>query len=325
MEEILPNLFRMEIPLPDNPLQYLNSYVIRAQERNLVVDTGMNLKVCEEAMMAGLKALGIDLQQTDFFITHLHVDHFGLLPKLAGEKSRVYMGRKELETIETWPGWKAIVHQAEIHGFPGALLKQALGQVKGFDVDTQMKLSPLPVDPGQIIAVGPYRFQCVSTPGHSIGHTCLWEPSEKVLIAGDHILEEITPNIHCWFEGQNPLKQYLESLETVAAMPVETVLPGHRRVFARPGPRIKTLISHHSRRCGEILDLLKGRMLTPFEIASKTSWGWADLQWADLPVLQQWFAIGETIAHLQFLEADHLIARTKSGGKIRFDRPEKTY
>ena len=41
-EEILPNLFRLKIPLPESPLKYLNSYVIRDVKRSMIIDTGLN-------------------------------------------------------------------------------------------------------------------------------------------------------------------------------------------------------------------------------------------------------------------------------------------
>jgi hypothetical protein len=37
IEEILPNLYKVEIPLPDNPLKTLNSSVIKELERNLIM------------------------------------------------------------------------------------------------------------------------------------------------------------------------------------------------------------------------------------------------------------------------------------------------
>jgi len=79
IEEISANLYKIEIPLPGSPLKALNSYVIRNTERNLIVDTGWNQKECLRTMQAGLKELGIDAGKTDFFITHLHADHFGLV------------------------------------------------------------------------------------------------------------------------------------------------------------------------------------------------------------------------------------------------------
>ena len=318
MEEILPNIFRIEIPLPDSSLQSLNAYAILGRDRSLIVDTGMNLKACEDAMKDALGVLGIDLERTDFFITHLHMDHFGLLPRLAGETNRVYFGRKETESIEAWPGWKRIVRQAEIHGFPAGALAPALRQGKGFAFETKTRFNLVPMDSGQVLTVGDYRFQCVFTPGHSAGHTCLWEASKQMLISGDHVLVDISPNIHCWFAGQNPLKQYLESLEIVAALPVEIVLPGHRRVFYNSGSRIEELAFHHKKRCNEILEILNKRSMTPFEVAAQTSWAWGGGDWDRLPVLQQWFATGETIAHLQFLEEEQLVKRRKDGSTVYF-------
>ena len=42
LEEILPNLYKSEIPLPRNPLQAVNSYIVEGHDRFLVIDTGMN-------------------------------------------------------------------------------------------------------------------------------------------------------------------------------------------------------------------------------------------------------------------------------------------
>jgi len=44
VEEILSNLYKIEIPLPKNPLKAINSYVIKNSGRNLIVDTGWNQK-----------------------------------------------------------------------------------------------------------------------------------------------------------------------------------------------------------------------------------------------------------------------------------------
>ena len=82
-EEIFPGLYRIKIPLPESPLKYLNSYVIKSDDKNLIIDTGFNRKECLDAMNNGLKEINVDLADCDFFITHLHADHFGLIAKLA--------------------------------------------------------------------------------------------------------------------------------------------------------------------------------------------------------------------------------------------------
>jgi len=101
-QEILPNLFRLTIPLPESPLKYLNSYVIRDANRSMIIDTGLNRQECLDAMMAGLHKVGIDLEKSDIFITHLHADHFGLVTKLATDTTNIYFSRPEKELMESW-------------------------------------------------------------------------------------------------------------------------------------------------------------------------------------------------------------------------------
>jgi len=59
---------------------------------------------------------------------------------------------------------------------------------------------------------------------------CLYEPAKKILVSGDHILFDITPNITFWPNLKNSLKAYLSSLEKVFSLQVDLVLPGHRNI-----------------------------------------------------------------------------------------------
>ena len=56
-EEIMPGLYRIEIPLPGIPLKSLNSYLIKTAERFLIIDTGLNRKECLQAMYESLDEL----------------------------------------------------------------------------------------------------------------------------------------------------------------------------------------------------------------------------------------------------------------------------
>ena len=68
---------------------------------------------------------------------------------------------------------------------------------------------------------------------------CFYEEENKILISGDHILFDITPNITRWPELDNSLKVYLASLEKVKDLDVNLVLPGHRNMMSdhRKGSR----------------------------------------------------------------------------------------
>jgi len=78
-----------------------------------------------------------------------------------------------------------------------------------------------------MIDIGRYSFRCIETPGHSPAHFCLYEAKNKILVSGDHILFDITPNITFWPQLDNSLKSYLDSLDKVYNLDVNLVLPGH--------------------------------------------------------------------------------------------------
>ena len=314
-EEILPNLFRLKIPLPDSPLKYLNSYVIKGPDRNLIIDTGLNRRECLEAMQAGLSTLGIDLKASDIFITHLHADHFGLVAKLATDTSHVYFSRPEKELIESWEGFGPMIAYAGQNGFPEDELQAALdkhpGAKFGSEWIPEMKL----LEDGDEIRIGDYGFRCVVTPGHTMGHICLYEPDKKILVAGDHILIDITPNIQCWSDTQNPLKHYLASLEKVYSLKVDLTLPGHRRLIENHQTRIEELKRHHADRLTEVLSILMAGSLNAFQVASQMTWDIDSESWDQFPVAQKWFATGEAISHLRYLEEEGQLVRN-AGGKI---------
>ncbi|BBO88129.1 MBL fold metallo-hydrolase [Desulfosarcina ovata] len=318
VEEVRPNLFRVKIPLPDSPLRFLNSYIIISTKRNLIIDTGLNRQECFEAMKSALKELKVKLEVTDFFITHLHADHFGLLSKLVTESSKVYFNRPDAEIIESWEGFETMIAYAGRSGFPEGKLRSALTQHPGykFGSDWVPKLNIL--KDGDHIDIGEYHFQCIETPGHTLGHTCLYEPDKKILVSGDHVLQDISPNIQCWSDDENPLKSYLKSLEKVFELDADLVLPGHRRLFNDHRQRIRELQTHHSRRLTEIQDILSNSPISAYETASQMTWDIRADSWKAFPLMQQWFATGEAISHLRYLEEKRMIRRKMADNMVKF-------
>jgi len=311
-EEVLPNLFRIKIPLPDSPLRYLNSYIIRESARSLIVDTGLNHTVCLEAMQSGLNRLGVDLSKIDIFITHRHIDHFGLVSKLFTGSTRIFMGRPDKVLLESWKGVGAIAAYARQNGFPENELKAVFDKHPAAQFDLGWMRQSKPLDDGDRLEIGGYHFKCMATPGHTVGHTCLYEPTKKILLAGDHILTDITPNIVCWSDGEDPLRLFLASLDKVGKLSADLVLPGHRRLIKRPADRIDELKQPHARRLAEVLSILNGCSMNAFQIASKMTWDFVSENWEQFPATQKFFATGEAISHLRYLEnAGKLIQKTE--------------
>ncbi len=320
LQEIAKDLFRIKVPLPETPLKYLNVYAVRSPKRCLVIDTGLNHDECLSALCAGLDQIGVDPAHCDYFITHLHSDHFGLITRLANDATRVYFNRPEAEIIENWQGFGPILDYIGRNGFPLARLQSALQAHPGSKFGTDWVPPLQMLAEGDVIRVGEYAFECVETPGHTLGHTCLYEPVRKLFIAGDHLLDGITPNIQCWAEGRNPLHQYLESLAKVRPYDVDLVLPGHRRLFSRFRDRIDELIAHHRNRLEEVLTILAPKPRSGYDVAARMSWDIQAPDWASFPVAQQWFATGEALAHLRYLEEEEKIQRQVKDRLVRFER-----
>lgn len=158
------------------------------------------------------------------------------------------------------------------------------------------------ISDGDHLTVGEYDFTCLVTPGHTLGHTCLWEEQRGILLAGDHVLGDITPNIQCWKDDYDPLADYLKSLARVAELPVRLTLPGHRSLVADCRARTQELDRHHRQRLTEIKGILATGSYSAYETAARMRWDIKCDTWEEFPVAQKWFATGEAMAHLRYLE-----------------------
>jgi len=314
IKEIRSDLFCIEVPLPKNPLKSINSYVIRGHDRNLIIDTAMNRPECKEVMFPALEKLGIDLEKTDLFITHLHADHFGLTGDLATDKSKCYIGREEDKYMKGKPDWDYMIQFFVDNGFPESTARDSMSRHPGLLYSPSRLVDLTPVFDGDLIRVGDYELRCIDTPGHTPGHVCLYDEKKKIFFSGDHILFDITPNIAHWMAREDSLRDYLSSLDKVSTLPVELVLPGHRNSWNQLTDRIKELKQHHRKRLDEVIAALQNRNMTAYEIAPFITWKIEFREWNDFPITQKWFAVGETLAHLHYLEHDGVLKQYQDNG-----------
>ncbi len=319
IEEILPNLYKMEIPLPRSPLKALNSYLIKEPERSLIIDTGMNREECMREMQSCLSTLNVDLKRTDFFITHLHSDHIGLVGDLVSDTSKVYFNAKE--TYLAYPDdghWQRISENFRLHGFPEDELRRAMERHPGRVYGPRHAISFCLLQEGDALDAGDYSFRCIETPGHTPGHICLYEADKKILVAGDHILSNITPNITTWPGVKDSLGQYLASLDKVLKLDVDLLLPGHRRILHDHRQRIAELKQHHKARLQEVITALEDGEKTAFQVAPWVKWDIQHKSWELFPPVQKIFAVGETLAHLEHLEEQGVARRRTEKGRVLF-------
>ncbi len=312
IEQIRNDLYRAEIPLPRNPLKATNSYIMKGNPRNLVIDTGMNREECKTALLDAFDQLDVDMQKTDFFVTHLHADHVGLVDELSAENALIYFNEPDAEILNKKDLWQLVVSLAGRHGFPEELVNMAIDSHPGQRYSPKDEVEFSMVEDGDILRYGEYELHCVVTPGHTGGHTCLYEPNLKYFFSGDHILGDITPNISTWLDESNPLAEYFKSLDRVYKMNVDLVLPGHRRLIKDCRGRIEELKNHHRARLDEVVEILsENGPKSAYEVASKMTWDLVAADWEDFPIMQKWFATGEALAHIRYLEVE---GKVKRGG-----------
>ena len=207
IEEIASDFYRIEIPLPDTIRNSLIPMSSETGKRNLIIDTGMYSDECFNAMQAALKKLDVDLEKTDFFITHSHGDHIGLVFRLIHAGSVVYINEPEAEIVskmKTGVLLSDIGVLLHMSGFPEKDPEKIVPPYAGHQYRSGVTLPFRFVEDADIIERGGYHFTCIKTPGHSKGHMCLYEPDKKILVAGDHILGDITPGIQQRLDNEHP-------------------------------------------------------------------------------------------------------------------------
>jgi len=317
-----PDIFAIDVPLPNNPLRNLNCYVVKTPEKNLIIDTGFNLTECYTALKAGLDSLEIDMGKTEMFLTHLHSDHVGLAGSIMPEGGTIYMGSKDYEYFVDYvqgEGWDLLDAKFLSEGFPkeAISLLHSTNPARAYAPDESFLA--ITVDDGDKITVGDYSFTCILTPGHTPGHMCLYLEEEKLIFLGDHVLFDITPNITFWRGIDNALKQYIESLKKVKNMDILTALPAHRQNNMNFYARIDELLKHHQVRLDESYNIITDNpSLHAYDIAGKMQWSMRGKNWEEFPMAQKWFAVGETIAHLDYLLAEGRLCKNEINGVFHY-------
>lgn len=102
--EIAPGVYQLQVPIPDNPLGHLNSYLIEGKNGWLMLDTGWYTPDAFSSLEGGVRSLGLALTDiSTIILTHVHPDHFGLAGRIKqlSPRTELLAHRWEADLIES--------------------------------------------------------------------------------------------------------------------------------------------------------------------------------------------------------------------------------
>lgn len=322
---VAPGIFWLRMPLPFQ-LDHINLWLLKDGDGWTIVDTGFasdETKACWRTVLDGL-----DGAVNRLIVTHFHPDHLGLATWLQAETgAALWMTTGEFLTAHAvWHevgghGAPYMTEQFRCHGLTGERLEKFAQRGPGY----RKAMPGLPdhyqrLMAGDVIRIDGRPWQVLIGHGHSPEHLALYCAELGVLISGDMLLPRISTNISVFAStpDADSLGWFLTSLQVMAReLPAETlVLPSHGLPFIGIQPRVAALCEHHEERCRELEDS-----------CAQTAKSAADLLGTlfprELDMHQTMFAMGEAIAHLNYLEqAGRLSRSTDADGVIRYMRTQ---
>ena len=290
---------RLTLPLPTGP-KHVHCYLVDGT----LFDTGLGLGDApwESAAVERIA------------ITHFHPDHVGgAAAAAAATGAPVYQGGLDYAQCERvwgsrdWPERMAAWFAK--HGVPADGVADLIERGHAFAAFIRYALDPNLLYEGSHVD----GWEVVELPGHADGH--LGFLRDGVLIAGDHLLQRISPAVGLYPESRpDPLGDYLASLERTIELAPRAVYPGHGEPIYKAAERARELIAHHHRRLDETAAALAAEPRTSYEI-SLTVFG------AELAPTQRRFAVAETLSHLERLVREGRAARAGTGRTVTYTDP----
>ena len=322
IEEVYPGIFLNQIILPNNPLKYINNYIIKSRGEIAMVDSCFDLPESVARMEELIDYHQIDLKQLKLVCTHLHSDHTGMASRFTEKGTELFMSTTDGNTVTAMvdarsPHWLRLNDHARWQGLAEDGLR--IEDHPGFRYRPKEPLDFTPLDPGDRLTVGEYHFEIIDLRGHTPGMIGLYEPDHRLFFCGDHILGKITPNITFWTMEFDALASYFEKLELVRTMEIKHLFSAHRFLIKDHRARIDELFAHHKNRLDESIACLRDRSpCTVRQVTKNLQWDISAKSWDDFPKPQKWFAAGEAHAHLEYLYHWGDCQREERGGILYY-------
>ncbi|MBW3593996.1 MAG: MBL fold metallo-hydrolase [Actinobacteria bacterium] len=314
--EPAPGVFRLVLPLPFPGLDRVNAYLLAGGIDTTLVDCGIYYPDEEDDhgwadVEAAIGACGMAVTDIKrLIVTHSHIDHYGMAATFV-ERAGCDLWMHDavdddLAAYRDPEGTRSRLRELfREHGVEPEEVDELVrfedwrGFVSGL-VEPDVKVSG-----SEEVEIGPRTWQFVYTPGHSRSHICLASLGDGLLISGDHLLPTITPHIDYRRGAEDdPLGDFLKSLDVVEKLDPRLVLPGHGRPFEEGAERARIVARHHDRRLGAILQIVRHEPHTADEITDQ-------IFGTTLLNFERRLALGEALAHIRYLARRGEIVRTQ--------------
>lgn len=304
--------FWLRMPLPF-VLNHINLWLLEDDGGWCIVDTGLDTGQIRDLWKALHGGFMAGRPVTRVIVTHYHPDHLGLAAWLMEQFGcEVWMTEPEQQMamraireddIDRNPARLAFFRR---HGLTG----EPLNQLESWGGSYRRGVSGVPARFVRLhdqarLRIGAHEWTVVTGRGHSPEHATLYCPALGVLLAGDHVLPTITPHIGIWhFDADaDPVRCYLASFARFRELPADTlVLPAHGAPFTGLHARLDMLAHHHAQR----LEAISRACEQPRSAAQLLG----SLFGRRLNSHQVYFAMGEAIAHLNYLHYAGSLVRT---------------
>lgn len=297
---------RLTLPLPSGP-KHVHCYLVRSDDGSwLLVDTGMGLPGED-----GAPALELDVPVARIVITHFHPDHVGGAAAAKAETgARVHQGALDYaQCVRVWGStdWpERITEWFDKNGVPPEVTQDLIEGGRVYASFIRYAADPDLLYEGDDVD----GWHVLELPGHADGHIALLR--DDVLIAGDCLLNPITPAVGLWPESRpDPLGDYLRTLERIAELQPRLVLTGHGEPILDAEARCAKIAGHHRRRLDDTEALLGGEPQSGYDVSMRLFGDW-------LEPMQRRFAVAETLSHLERLVREGRAGRGSADGTVTY-------
>ncbi|GAB3487458.1 MBL fold metallo-hydrolase [Amycolatopsis cihanbeyliensis] len=320
---VAPGVYRIPLPMPNDGLRAVNVYALTDGDTLVLIDSGWAVPEARERLGEALRGIGAGLGDVSrFLITHVHRDHYTMAIALRREfGGKVALGSLEEPSLTAAanPTRRSMDTQARLLVRCGAgpllaELAREYGDLPRQHIDLWERPDEW-LEPGPRTVLPGRKLEVVHTPGHTTGHVVFADEDAGLLFAGDHVLPHITPSIG--FEAvpaELPLRDFLDSLRLVRAMPDRRLLPAHGPVTASVHRRVDELLDHHDRRLVVIAETVASGANTAYAAAHLLRWTRRERELLELDVFNRTLAVLETAAHLDLLVHQGRLTATDQDG-----------